>query len=83
VIGVINSAISWYYYLRVIVVMFFSEPAVGFKSPVVARSLVAALLLAILGTIYLGVMPGRVLSALEKARDQIAEVRSQKPEAGR
>ena len=33
VIAVINSAISWYYYLRVIVAMFFAEPAAGFKTP--------------------------------------------------
>jgi NADH-quinone oxidoreductase subunit N len=83
VIGVINSAISWYYYLRVVVVMFFSEPAVGFKPPALARSLVAAVLLAILGTFYLGIMPGRVLDALEKARDQIADARGRLPAAGR
>src|SRR6185369_10749100 len=46
IIGVINSAISWYFYLRVIVAMFFAEPAAGFKKPAVSRSLVAALALA-------------------------------------
>ncbi|HXG67162.1 MAG TPA: NADH-quinone oxidoreductase subunit N [Blastocatellia bacterium] len=71
VIGVINSAISWYYYLRVIVAMFFAEPAEGFKAPAVSRSLAAALLLAVLGTFYLGILPGRVLDALERARDKI------------
>ena len=75
VIAVINSAISWYYYLRVIVVMYFSEPAVGFKRPAVSRSLLAALVLAILGTFYLGIMPGRVLGALERARDHITAAR--------
>jgi len=70
VIAVINSAISWYYYLRVIVAMFFAEPAVGFKSPVVARSMAAALVLTILGTLYLGILPGRVLDTLDRARDQ-------------
>src|SRR5262245_57890356 len=73
VIGVINSAISWYYYLRVIVAMFFAEPAAGFKAPAVARSMAAALALAILGTLYLGILPGRVLKALEDARDQITQ----------
>ncbi|HLG14476.1 MAG TPA: NADH-quinone oxidoreductase subunit N [Blastocatellia bacterium] len=71
VVAVINSAISWYYYLRVPVVMFFSEPAVGFKRPLLSRSLIAALVLAILGTFYLGIMPGRVLEALEGARTEI------------
>jgi NADH-quinone oxidoreductase subunit N len=75
IIGVINSAISWYYYLRVIVAMFFAEPATGFKAPAVARSMAAALVLAILGTLYLGVLPGRVLNTLERARDQLTQVR--------
>jgi NADH-quinone oxidoreductase subunit N len=71
VIAVINSAISWYYYLRVIVAMFFAEPASGFKAPIVARSTAAAIVLALLGTLYLGIIPGRVLDTLERARDQI------------
>ncbi|HSB12200.1 MAG TPA: NADH-quinone oxidoreductase subunit N [Blastocatellia bacterium] len=71
VIGVINSAISWYYYLRVIVAMFFAEGAAGFKAPAVARSMAAALVLTILGTLYLGILPGRVLEALERARAQV------------
>jgi NADH-quinone oxidoreductase subunit N len=66
IIAVINSAVSWYYYLRVIVAMFFAEPATGFKSPRLARSLVTALVLAVLGTLYLGILPGRVLDALDK-----------------
>ncbi|HWO00179.1 MAG TPA: NADH-quinone oxidoreductase subunit N [Blastocatellia bacterium] len=66
IIAVINSAISWYYYLRVIVAMFFAEPATGFKQPRLARSLVTALVLAVLGTLYLGILPGRVLDALDK-----------------
>jgi NADH-quinone oxidoreductase subunit N len=75
IIGVINSAISWYYYLRVIVAMFFAEPAIGFKRPTVARSMLAALALALLGTLYLGILPGRVLDTLERARDQITQAR--------
>ena len=71
VIAVINSAISWYYYLRVIVAMFFAEPATGFKTPPVARSMAAAIVLALLGTLYLGILPGRVLDTLEHAQDQI------------
>ena len=75
VIAVINSAISWYYYLRVIVAMFFAEPASGFKAPKVARSMAAAIVLALLGTLYLGILPGRVLDTLERARDQASQSR--------
>jgi NADH-quinone oxidoreductase subunit N len=72
VIGVINSAVSWYYYLRVIVAMFFSESTTEFKAPVISRSLATGLIIAILSTLYLGILPGNVLTALEKARDSIA-----------
>ncbi|HKA22473.1 MAG TPA: NADH-quinone oxidoreductase subunit N [Blastocatellia bacterium] len=75
VIAVINSAISWYYYLRVIVAMFFAEPASAFKAPRLARSMAAAIVLALLGTFYLGILPGRVLDTLERARDQITQAR--------
>ena len=73
VIAVINSAISWYYYLRVIVAMFFAEPASAFKAPRLARSMAAAIALALLGTFYLGILPGRVLDTLERATDQISQ----------
>jgi hypothetical protein len=85
VIAVINSAISWYYYLRVIVAMFFAEPAAGFKTPRVARSMAAAIMLALLGTLYLGILPGiesidnhvsRSVRAV-KAEDIAAEVTQQ------
>jgi NADH-quinone oxidoreductase subunit N len=72
VIAVINSAISWYYYLRVIVAMYFAEPAAGFKQPRIGRSVAAAIVLALLGTLYLGILPGRVLDAFEGSRDQIS-----------
>ena len=80
VIAVINSAISWYYYLRVIVAMFFAEPAAGFKPPAVARSMAAAIVLALLGTLYLGILPGRVLDTLERARDQVMQARLGTPQ---
>ena len=73
IIAVINSAVSWYYYLRVIVAMFFAEPATGFKAPAIARSMAAAIVLALLGTLYLGILPGRVLDTLERARDQLTQ----------
>lgn len=75
VIAVINSAISWYYYLRVIVAMFFAERGTAFKAPVVARSMAAAIALAALGTLYLGILPGQVLDTLERARDQMSQTR--------
>jgi NADH-quinone oxidoreductase subunit N len=71
IVAVINSAISWYYYLRVIVVMFFSEPAKGFVKPAVARTFAAALVIMVLATLYLGILPGRILDKLERAGNQM------------
>jgi len=71
IVAVINSAISWYYYLRVIVVMFFSEPAKGFVKPFVARTFSIALVIMVLATLYLGLLPGRVLDTLERAGNQM------------
>jgi NADH-quinone oxidoreductase subunit N len=61
VIGVINSAIASYYYLRVVVVMYMREPAVEEEVPKVALGMGLALGLCALATLYLGVLPNHVL----------------------
>ena len=67
VIGVVNSAISVYYYLGLVVVMFFRERVSEWSAPRVPASLMVALVLTVLGVIYLGIFPGRVLDALRAA----------------
>jgi NADH-quinone oxidoreductase subunit N len=61
IIGVINSAVAAYYYLRVIVVMYMREPRE--KAPIspVPPGLRVALAISLVATVYLGVLPGRVL----------------------
>ena len=60
-IGLVNSAVAAYYYLRLIVVMYMREPA-GESAPIpVAPETAAALLLAAIATIYLGTVPTNVL----------------------
>ena len=69
IIGVLNSAVAAYYYLRVIVYMYMREPER--EGPVVPMTTAVGLSLAIsaIATIYLGVLPNRVLQyALEGAR---------------
>jgi NADH-quinone oxidoreductase subunit N len=61
IIGVVNSAIAAYYYLRVIVVMYMREPRVEEPVPRMQPALGVALGLSLAATIYLGVLPGRVL----------------------
>ncbi len=65
VIGVLNTAISAYYYLRLIIVMFFRERTGAWDIPRVPVSVALALLLTILGVFYLGLFPGRVINAFQ------------------
>jgi NADH-quinone oxidoreductase subunit N len=63
VVGVINSAISVYYYLRLVVVMFFRERTTEWHAPRVPASIAVVLVLTVLGVLYLGVFPGPVVDA--------------------
>jgi NADH-quinone oxidoreductase subunit N len=63
IIGVVNSALAAYYYLRLIVVMYMREGDDSMPLVRVPAAVTAALVIAAGMTIYLGVMPGRVLGA--------------------
>jgi len=65
VIGVLNTAISAYYYLRLIIVMFFREPAGDWDVPPIPTSVAVALVLTVVGVFYLGLFPGRVFNAFQ------------------
>ena len=65
VIGVLNTAISAYYYLRLIIVMFFGERTMAWSAPRVPASIALALVITVLGVLYLGIFPGRVINALQ------------------
>ena len=70
VIGLVNSAVASYYYLRLIVVMYMREPVSAEPLPPVSGSMRLALVLAAIATIYLGVMPRRVVNSSDAgARD--------------
>ena len=61
VIGVVNSAISAYYYLRLIVVMFFRERTTEWLAPKIPAALAAVLVITVLGVLYLGIFSDSVL----------------------
>lgn len=63
VIGVLNTAVSAYYYLRLIIVMFFRERNAPWDAPRLPVSIALALVITIAGVFYLGLFPGRVLNA--------------------
>ena len=65
VVGVLNTAISAYYYLRLIIVMFFGERTMAWSAPKVPASIAVALVITVLGVLYLGLFPGRVINALQ------------------
>jgi NADH-quinone oxidoreductase subunit N len=70
IIGVVNSAIGAYYYLRVIVMMYMHEVKTDAPVPGIPFGLGAALTISLAFTIYLGVLPNRVLGyALQSAKD--------------
>jgi NADH-quinone oxidoreductase subunit N len=62
---VLNTAISAYYYLRLIIVMFFRERTTVWNAPQIPASIAVALVITILGVFYLGLFPGRIINALQ------------------
>lgn len=65
VIGVLNTAVSAYYYLRLIILMFFRERTTAWNAPQIPASIGLALAITVLGVFYLGLFPGRVINALQ------------------
>jgi NADH-quinone oxidoreductase subunit N len=67
IVGVINSAVAAYYYLRIIVFMYMREPRQEVPVTPVPMGLGFALGLSLAITIYLGVQPTRVLDYAQKS----------------
>lgn len=62
VLGLLNSAVAAYYYLRIIVVMYMHEPGEATESaPAVTPGLRWAMIASAVGTLVLGVFPSLVL----------------------
>jgi NADH-quinone oxidoreductase subunit N len=66
IIAVINSVISAYYYLRIVKVMWLGEPASAEKIPS-SGMLRVGLLLACIGVLLLGILPGVFMHASQTA----------------
>jgi NADH-quinone oxidoreductase subunit N len=75
-IGVINSAIGAYYYLRIIVMMYMREARSEVPVMKVPAGVLAALAISIVATIYLGVLPGRVLDYALHSADGLVQIPS-------
>jgi NADH-quinone oxidoreductase subunit N len=70
-IGVVNSAIGAYYYLRVIVVMYMRESRKPVPVAPVPFGLGLALAVSIAVTLYLGVLPDRVLQFAQQSSQEV------------
>lgn len=67
VIAAINSVVGAYYYVRVIVAMYFWEPSKDYTPSRVAPTLTFGLVIAAIGTVYLGILPASVLDWAQAA----------------
>jgi NADH-quinone oxidoreductase subunit N len=74
IIAVINSAIAAYYYLRVIVVMYMREPREEAPLAPVPAALGVALAVSLAATIYLGVLPGKILNYAQRSAEQLVQL---------
>jgi|SRR5262245_1940912 len=63
-VAIINSIISVYYYIYPIVVMFFRPLLPGYVRPRVSTPAAVALILALAGTLYLGILPNGLMNAM-------------------
>jgi len=61
IIGVVNSAVAAYYYLRVIVVMYMREPSDESALAPVPAAVAITLFIAAAATLYMGLWPGSIL----------------------
>ncbi len=62
VIGVLNSAVSVYYYLRVVVYMYFKEPEGEIPVYKFTVPAVFSIVLAVWGVLQMGILPGNILN---------------------
>ncbi len=68
IVGVLASAVAAFFYVRIIVLMFFNEPAADGPTVVVPSILTqAALTIAVVATLLLGVLPQPLLDLADRA----------------
>ncbi|HLV85954.1 MAG TPA: NADH-quinone oxidoreductase subunit N [Candidatus Sulfotelmatobacter sp.] len=70
-IGVANSGVGAYYYLRIIVVMYMREPRKVVPVAPIPGGLGVALAVSLIATIYLGILPNRVLQFAQHSAQEL------------
>jgi|CZKY01.1.fsa_nt_gi NADH-quinone oxidoreductase subunit N len=83
IILVLNSAVAAYYYLRIIVMMYMREPRGEVPVTPMPAAAGLAITVCVLATLYLGVLPGRVLDyAAQGARQLVSDTAAPTVSAG-
>ncbi len=67
VLGVLNSAVSLYYYLRVMVQMYFRDPEEDFAWVKINTATVISIGISVIGVLYLGVFPNALMNLAKLA----------------
>src|SRR5450755_4720325 len=70
-VGVINSAIGAYYYLRLIVVMYMRESRKEVPVTAIPFGLGVALAISLVATVYLGILPNRILQFAQHSAQKL------------
>src|SRR5450432_320619 len=73
IIGVLNSAVGAYYYLRIIVLMYMREPTVDAPVRRIPASLGVALAISLIATLYLGLLPGKLLDYASRSVAELTQ----------
>jgi NADH-quinone oxidoreductase subunit N len=73
IIGVLNSGVGAYYYLRIIVMMYMRESRKEVPVTPVPFALRIALASCVAATLYMGIFPGRVLQYAQDSAQQLVE----------
>jgi len=67
VIGVLNSAVSLYYYLRVMVHMYFKDPQEDFGWVSINAATAVSIIISIAGVLFMGILPGPIMELAKLA----------------
>ncbi len=67
VLGVLNSAVSLYYYLKIMVQMYFKDPQEDFAWVRFNMPTVISIIISIVGVLYLGIVPGTLMQLAKLA----------------
>jgi NADH-quinone oxidoreductase subunit N len=78
-IGFMNSAVGAYYYLRIIVMMYMRESRRDVPVTPIPWGLGLALAISVVATLYLGILPNRVLQFTRQSAQEVVQQRVSSP----